>query len=95
MSQHDDLPSKEELAQRDGYYPRDVDEFHKEANVLAGHDPAEVTPQQPENLGARRLTVFLIITVVGLLAMAVAMGLIAVPDCENPPYNWMPCVPNF
>lgn len=95
MSSKDNLPSKEELAQRDGYYPRDVDEFHKEANVLAGHDPADVTSQQPQNLRARRLTVFLIITMVGVVAMAVAMGLIAIPQCENPRYNWMPCVPNF
>jgi len=30
-----------------------------------------------------------------VLAAALAMGLMAIPVCENPPYNWMPCIPNF
>lgn len=78
-----------------GYFERDVDEFHREANVLDGHDPHDVSSAPPENLRARRFVVFAILAVMGLLAGAVAMGLMALPECENPQYNWMPCIPRF
>lgn len=92
-------PESEEYFDADrhnsGYFERDVDEFHREANVLAGHDPQDVSSDPPENLRARRLMVFAILTVIGLLAAGLAIGLMAVPACENPQYNWMPCIPNF
>ena len=78
-----------------GYFERDVDAFHREANVLDGHDPQGVSSDPPENLWARRLVVFAILTILGLLAGGVAMGLMALPECENPQYNWMPCIPSF
>lgn len=78
-----------------GYFERDVDEFHREANVLDGHDSHDVSSDPPENLRARRLIVFIILTVIGLLAAGMAMGLMALPQCENPQYNWMPCIPEF
>lgn len=78
-----------------GYFERDVDEFHREANVLAGHSPVGVSSDPPVNLRARRLMVFAVLTVIGLLAGAVAIGLMAIPPCENPQYNWMPCVPDL
>lgn len=77
------------------YYRRDVEEFHREANVLAGHDPEDVSADPPENLRGRRLMVFAIIVVVGLLAGGMAVALMALPQCENPPYSWMPCVPDL
>jgi len=79
----------------EGYFRRDVDEFHREANVLAGHDPEDVSSSPPENLTARRLIVFSVLVVAGLLATVLAMGLMSIPACENPQYNWMPCLPNF
>lgn len=78
-----------------GYFERDVDEFHREANVLDEHDPQGVSSDPPENLRARRLVVFAVLTVMGLLAGAIAMGLMALPECENPQNNWMPCIPLF
>ncbi len=79
----------------EGYYRRDADEFHREANVLAGHDPAAVSAVPPENLGARRWIVFVIIVLAGLVAAGIAVGLMAIPQCENPPYNWLPCIPDL
>ncbi len=78
-----------------GYFRRNVEEFHKEANVLAGHDPENVSADPPRNLQARRWIVFCIIVMVGLITAAVAVGLMAVPQCENPQYNWLPCIPDF
>ena len=78
-----------------GYFERDVDDFHREANVLAGHDPQGVSPDPPENLRLRRLIVFATLTMIGLCAAGLALGLMALPECENPQYNWMPCIPNF
>lgn len=80
--------------QTDRYFQRDVDEFHREANVLAGHDPDGVSSDPPENLSARRFLVFAIIVLVGLVAAAGAVGLMTLPQCENPQYNWMPCIPD-
>lgn len=77
------------------YFRSDVEEFHREANVLAGHDPAEVTSDQPTNLSARRWLVFVIIVITGLIAAGIAVGLMAVPQCENPQYNWLPCIPEL
>lgn len=88
-------PPDEESRETDGYFRRDVDEFHREANVLAGHDPQDVTSDPPENLRARRLIVFAIITLIGLVAAGLALGLMSLPTCENPQYNWMPCIPDF
>lgn len=95
MSSSPERPSSEDISHYEGYHPRNVDEFHKEANVLAGHDPAEVTADPPANLAVRRVLVFSILAVAGVLAVVLAMGLISIPDCENPQYNWMPCVPDF
>lgn len=96
MTSPDKVPSEEEeLCAAEGYYRRDVDEFHREANVIAGHDPRDVSADPPKNLGKRRLLVFGILVFAGLLVTALAMGLMAIPDCENPPYSWMPCIPNF
>lgn|GEM_PF-1947778 len=81
--------------QRRGYYRRDVEEFQKEANVLAGHDPEDVSSDPPRNLAARRWIVFAIIVVVGLIAAAIAVGLMALPQCANPQYNWLPCIPDL
>ena len=78
-----------------GYFERDIDEFHREANVLAGHDPQSVSSHPPGNLRARRLVVFAILTIMGWLAGGIAIGLMALPECENPQYNWMPCIPSF
>jgi len=78
-----------------GYYERDVDEFHREANVLAGHDPRDVSSDLPENLRSRRLMVFIVLTLLGLIAAGIAVGLMAIPQCENPEYNWMPCIPGI
>ncbi|WP_022871003.1 hypothetical protein [Yaniella halotolerans] len=78
-----------------GYFERDVDDFHREANVLAGHDPQSVSADPPENLRFRRLVVFATLTIMGLCAAAIALGLMALPECENPQYNWMPCIPNL
>lgn len=92
-----ETPSTPQEPQRraDGYYRRDVDEFQREANVLAGHDPAAVSADPPENLRRRRWLVFIIIVLAGLVAAGIAVGLMAVPQCENPPYNWMPCIPDL
>ncbi|OAV59335.1 hypothetical protein [Enteractinococcus helveticum] len=95
MSSPDERPTEEELREAEGYFRRDVDEFHREANVLAGHDPQDVSADPPENLTARRLIVFGILVLAGVVAAALAMGLMAIPVCENPPYNWMPCIPNL
>lgn len=78
-----------------GYFERDVDDFHREANVLAGHDPHGVSSDPPENLRLRRFVVFATLTIIGLFAAGVALGLMALPECENPQYNWMPCIPDF
>lgn len=88
-------PLDDERPDASGYFERDVDEFHREANVLAGHDPREVSSDPPENLRARRLVVFTILVVMGLAAAGIALGMMALPQCENPQYNWMPCIPNF
>ncbi|MGO1535729.1 MAG: hypothetical protein ACTHWM_02280 [Yaniella sp.] len=92
-------PESEEHFEKDrrthGYFERDVDDFHREANVLAGHDPHDVSADPPQNLRLRRLFVFATLTVIGLLAAGLALGLMALPECENPQYNWMPCIPNF
>ena len=88
-------PSQEPERRAEGYFRRDADEFHREANVLAGHDPAEVSADPPENLRARRWVVFAIIVLAGLIAAGIAVGLMAVPQCENPPYNWLPCIPDM
>ena len=95
MTTPDEQPTEEERREAEGYFRRDVDEFHREANVLAGHDPHDVSADPPKNLAARRLIVFCILLFAGVLATALAMGLMAVPDCENPQYNWMPCIPDF
>jgi len=91
----DEQPTEEERRAAEGYFRRDVDEFHREANVLAGQDPRDVSADPPKNLAARRLLVFGILLLAGVVATALAIGLMAVPDCENPQYNWMPCIPNF
>src|SRR5699024_12627689 len=75
-----------------GYYERDVDEFHREANVLAGHDPRDVSSDLPENLRSRRLMVFIVLTLLGMIAAGIAVGLMAIPQCENAEYNWMHCI---
>ncbi|HEY4536809.1 MAG TPA: hypothetical protein VIG71_12680 [Enteractinococcus sp.] len=95
MKPSDDHPNAPESPGVDGYYRRDVDEFHREANVLAGHDPQDASAEPPKNLTARRLLVFGILALAAVLATGIAMGLMAIPDCENPQYNWMPCLPNF
>ena len=95
MSSPDERPTEDERREAEGYFRRDVDEFHREANVLAGQNPQGVSADPPSNLGARRLIVFAILVLVGVVATALAMGLMAIPDCENPQYNWMPCIPNF
>ena len=95
MSAPNEHPAEEESPKAEGYFRRDVDEFHREANVLAGNDPQDVSADPPKNLTTRRLLVFGILVVAGVLAAALAMGLMAIPVCENPPYNWMPCIPNF
>lgn len=95
MSSSDPRPPQEPKRRAEGYYRRDADEFHREANVLAGHDPAAVSSDPPKNLRVRRWFVFLIIVLVGLIAAGIAVGLMAVPQCENPPYNWLPCIPDM
>ena len=95
MSSSDEQPTDDQLREAEGYFRRDVDEFHREANVLAGHDPQDVSADPPPNLTARRLIVFGVLVLAGLVAAALAMGLMAIPNCENPQYNWMPCIPNF
>lgn len=96
MSTSENEPPSTEEHDREatGYFRRDMDDFHREANVLAGHDPVQVTSDPPENLKARRWIVFGIVVVAGLLAAGFAVGLMSIPQCENPPYNWMPCIPN-
>lgn len=88
-------PHNESQDTPSGYFRRDVDHFHREANVLAGHEPSQVTSRPPENLRARRVLVFLVIVLAGLIVTAVAVGMMALPTCENPQYNWMPCVPDL
>lgn len=95
MSSSQDDSTQPPLDETSGYYRRDVDEFYREANVLAGHDPQDVSAEPPKNLGLRRLLVFSILVVAGLVAAGLAIGLIAIPQCENPPYSWMPCIPDF
>lgn len=95
MKSDHNKPPFEDEHKADGYFRRDVDQFHREANVLAGHDAEDVSAGPPENLTARRLVVFSILVVAGLLATGLAMGLMSIPACENPQYNWMPCLPNF
>lgn len=77
-----------------GYFRRDIDEFHREANVLAGHDPVQVSAEPPKNLTTRRWIVFTIVVIAGLVAAGLAAWLMSIPPCENPPYSWMPCIPN-
>lgn len=87
-------PSEEDGRRSAGYFQRDRDEFQRAANVLAGHDPAEVSADPPQNLKTRRWIVFVIVVLAGLIAAGFTVGLMAIPQCENPPYNWMPCIPN-
>ena len=95
MTQDDPHQSDGHPEASSGYYRRDVDEFYREQNVLDGDDPSEVSSSPPDNLRARRLIVFATIVVLGFIAAAVAVGFMAVPQCENPQYNWMPCIPNW
>lgn len=92
---HTGSGSPSDDAEATGYYERDVDAFHREANVLAGHDPQDVSSDPPGNLRARRLIVFVILIVVGLAAAGMAVGLMSLPQCENPDNNWMPCIPGI
>ncbi len=92
-SSEESLPDNQRR-ETEGYHRRDVDEFHREANVLAGHDPQDVSADPPKNLTIRRLIVFSVIVLAGIVATALAVGLMAIPACENPPYSWMPCIPN-
>lgn len=95
MTQYDPHRPEGRVDETSGYYRRDVDEFYREQNVLDGDDPHGVTSDPPDNLRARRLIVFLTIVVMGLVAAGVAFGLMALPQCENPQYNWMPCIPDW
>lgn len=97
MTQRDDHAEEtpDETSQDHGYFRRDVEAFYREANVLAGHDPRDVTAEFPANLRLRRLLVFGFIVVAGVLAVGLAIGLMSLPSCENPQYNWMPCIPDL
>jgi len=95
VTQYDPRRPEGRVDETSGYYRRDVEEFYREQNVLDGDDPHGVTSDPPDNLRARRLIVFLTIVVMGLVAAGVAFGLMALPQCENPQYNWMPCIPDW
>lgn len=94
MSDPHDTPEASDR-HAEGYFERNVEEFHREANVLAGHDPRDVTSDPPQNITARRVIVFLVLVIAGLIAAGLAIGLMSIPGCENPEYNWMPCIPDF
>ena len=95
MTHSDPEEPLEPTQQPSGYFLRDVDQFHREANVFAGHDPQGVSADPPKNLRTRRIMVFTVLTITCLLAAGIAVGLMSVPQCENPQYNWLPCLPDF
>ncbi len=95
MTHSDPEEPSEPTYQPSEYFRRDVDEFHREANVLAGHDPQGVSSDPPKNLRARRIMVFAVLVATCLIAAGIAVGLMALPQCENPQYNWLPCLPDF
>ena len=57
MSAPNEHPAEEESPKAEGYFRRDVDEFHREANVLAGMTRRmfQQTHQKPDNSTAPSL----------------------------------------
>lgn len=74
-----------------GYYLRETADFHREANVLDGVDPQRAAPLPPKNIKLRRWLVFIGAVVMALAAVGFAIWMISLPDCQNPPNNFMPC----